>query len=159
MSLHQIKLIQKYCDEPLIANQIQLSLGHSLVLDSGVLVNRINKIDYNGVEGLLEYAQTHDLAIQAYGSLDGGRFTGNFDLAPNKDKKTIQLVHQLAEKYHTTAASIVLSWLLKIPGTIQPVIGTTNPKRIAACKDAVTIELSRTDWYNLWISARGQRIP
>ena len=65
----------------------------------------------------------------------------------------------MAEKYNTSASSILLAWVMKIPGNIQPIIGTTNPKRIAACKDAVTIELSRLDWYNLWITARGEKIP
>ncbi len=159
MSLAQIQLIQKYCDEPLVANQIQLSLGHSLVLDTGILVNRVNNADFNGVEGLLEYAQTHDLAIQAYSPLDGGRFTGKFDLTSSNDKKTIQLVNQLAENYNTTVETIVLAWLFKIPGNIQPVIGTVNTERISACKDAVDLELSRVDWYNLWVTARGESIP
>ncbi len=159
MSLHQIKLIQKYCDEPLVANQIQLSLRHSLVLDSGVLVNRVNKTDFNGVEGLLEYAQIHDLAIQAYSSLDGGKFIRKLSSTSDEDNETIHLVSLLAEKYNTTGASILLAWLLKIPGTIQPIIGTTNTERIRACKDAVKIELSRLDWYNLWVMARGQKIP
>ncbi len=159
MSLQQIKLIQKYCDEPLVANQIQLSLAHSLVIDAGVLVNTINNVDFNGVEGILEYAQTHDLAIQAYSPLDGGRFTGNLELASNNDKKTIQLVNQLAENYNTAVETIVLAWLFKVPGTIQPVIGTVNPERICACKDAVNLELSRVDWYNLWVTARGESLP
>ena len=159
MSLSQIQLIQKYCDEPLVANQIQLSLGHSLILDAGILVNRVNNIDFNGVEGLLEYAQTNNLAIQAYSPLDGGRFIGNFDLTSNDDKKTIQLVNQLAEKYNTTVEAIMLAWLFKIPSNIQPVIGTTNIERIVACKDAINIELSRFDWYNLWVTVRGEKIP
>lgn len=159
MSVSQIKAIQKHCDEPLVANQMQLSLGHSLVIDSGVLVNTINKADYNGVEGLLEYGQAHDMAIQSWGSLDGGRFSGNSSLAANEDKKTIELVNQLSEKYQTTASSIQLAWLFKIPGNVQPIIGSSNPKRILACKDAPNIELSRGDWYDLWITARGEKIP
>ena len=159
MSLHQVKFIQKYCDEPIVANQIELSLNHRLMLDTGILVNRVNDLDFNGVEGLLEYSQSNDLAIQAYSPLAGGRFTGNSTLVTNEDKDTIKLVNELAEKYTTTAASILLAWLFKIPGTIQPVIGSTNPKRILECKDAVNIELSREDWYNLWIIARGEGIP
>jgi len=159
MSIHQIQLIQKYCDEPLVANQIQLSLAHSLVLEAGILVNTTNTANFNGVEGLLEYAQTFDLAIQAYSPLDGGRFTGNYDLTSDDDKLTIQLVNQLAEKYNTTVQAIVLAWLFKIPGNIQPVIGTTNAERIRACKDAVNIELSRHDWYNLWVTTRDHKIP
>jgi len=159
MSLHQIKAIQKFCDEPLVANQIQLSLGHSQMIDSGVLVNRTNNTDFNGVEGLLEYAQIHDLAIQAYSPLNGGKFTGNLDLASNEEKETTQLIGQLSEKYNTSVEAIVLAWLFKIPGRIQPVIGTKNIERIEACKGAVDLELSRVDWYNLWIMARGQKIP
>ena len=159
MSVSQIQAIQKYCDEPLVANQIQLSLGHSLVLDSGILVNVKNDLNFNGVESLLEYGQANKLAIQAYASLDGGRFTGNLSLAKDGDENTIKLLNELAEKYNTTAASVSLAWLFKVPGTIQPIIGSTNPKRIAACKDATSIDLSRLDWYNLWITARGERVP
>ncbi len=159
MSLHQINAIQQYCDDPLVANQIELSLAHSLVVDSGVLVNRSNRQDYNGVEGLTEYMQKHNMAIQAYSSLAGGRYTGNTNLTSEEDRETIVLLSQTAEKYNTTSAAILLAWLFKIPGTIQPIIGTTNPDRIMACKDAVNIELSREDWYNLWIAARGERIP
>lgn len=159
MSLHQIDFIQKHCDDPLVANQIELSLGHSLLIDSGILANRVNTLDFNGVEGLLEYTQSNNLAIQAYSPLMGGRLSGNDHLASKEDKKTIDFVNQLAEKYNTTASSILLAWVMKIPSNIQPIIGTTNPQRIAECKDAVTIELSRLDWYNLWISARGEKIP
>lgn len=159
MSRHQISFIQKAFDQAFVANQIELSLAHSLLLDTGILVNRVNTIDYNGVEGLLEYTQENKLAIQAYSPLAGGRYTGNFDLASKEDKKTIDLVSELAEKYHTNPTAIMLAWLFKIPGKIQPIIGTTNPKRILACKDAVKIELSRSDWYNLWITARGQKVP
>lgn len=159
MSKHQIELIQNFYNEPLVANQIQLSLGHTLVFDSGVLVNRINNIDYNGVEGLLEYAQMNNLAIQCWGSLDSGRFTGNYELASADDKRTIEFVNQLSEKYKTTKEAIVLAWLLNVPAIIQPIIGTKNPQRILACKDAMTIELTRKEWYDLWILARGNRIP
>ena len=159
MSVAQITLLQNNLDEPLVTNQIQLSLGHALLLDSAVLVNRINSVDYNGVDGMLEYAQTNNLSIQAWSAMDGGRFTGNFDLVSAEDKRTINLIRQLAEKYGTTASAIVLAWLYKIPGNIQPVIGTTNPERIRECKDATSIELAKEDWYDLWIAARGQRIP
>ena len=159
MTLHQIDFIQKHCDDQLVANQIQLSLGHSLLIDSGILANRVNTLDFNGVEGLLEYTQSNNLAIQAYSPLMGGRFSGNDKLATKEDKKTIDLVNQFAEKYNTTSSSILLAWVMKIPGNVQPIIGTTNPQRIAECKEAVTIELSRLDWYNLWITARGEKIP
>ncbi len=159
MSLHQIAAIQEHCDEPLVGNQIELSLAHSLLIDAGVEVNRNMKENYTGVEGLLEHMRRHKMAVQAYSPLAGGRFTGNKNVSRKNDSEIVSLLNQTAEKYNTTAASILLAWLFKIPGTIQPIIGTTNPYRIRACKDAVTVELSREDWYNLWIVTRGESIP
>ena len=53
MNIHQIQLIQKFWTEPLAANQLQLSLGHSLVLDMGVSVNtRLIPYD-SGMQGML----------------------------------------------------------------------------------------------------------
>ncbi len=159
MSQRQIEFIQHYLKEPLVANQIQLSLGHTPVLDAGVLVNRINQVDYNGVDGLFEYAQMNSLAIQCWGSLDGGRFTGNYQLASKEDKKTIDYIAELAEEHGTSKESIVLAWLLRLPAIMQPIIGTKNPVRIIACKDAMDVSMSREEWYNLWILARANRIP
>ena len=99
------------------------------------------------------------MSIQAYSSLAGGRFTGNLALSSKEDKKTIELLQVLAEKHQTNPTAIMLAWLFKIPANIQPIIGSTKPERILACKDAVNIELSRSDWYNLWITARGQKVP
>ncbi|WP_435405864.1 hypothetical protein [Paenibacillus riograndensis] len=41
----------------------------------------------------------------------------------------------------------------------QPVIGTVNPGRIAACRDAGKLELSRREWYDLYVSSRGEKLP
>jgi predicted oxidoreductase len=41
------------------------------------------------------------------------------------------------------------------------VIGTINPKRIAACQDAENqaSQMSREEWYKLYVSARGKPMP
>lgn len=156
MSFHQIQFLQNFCDTPLITNQIQLSLGHPLLLETGILVNRVGNVSSNGVEGLLEFSRLNNLSLQAYSSLDSGRFTSNNS---NEDGPTKKLVRDLAEIYNTTREAIVLAWLFKIPGIVQPVIGTTNPDRIKASSKSLEIELSRKDWYNLWVTARGAKIP
>ena len=53
----------------------------------------------------------------------------------------------------------VIAWLLRHPAGIQAVIGTTNPARIRACARATQIQLSREDWYRLYVAARGQPLP
>jgi predicted oxidoreductase len=160
MSIHQIQLLQKYWTEPLAANQLQLSLGHSLALDIGVSVNtRLIPYD-SGMQGMLEYCQLHDMTIQAYGPLDRGLYTdGHRDSHTEQQRNTARVVAETAERHGVTTSAIVLAWLLMIPGTVQPVIGTTNVDRIHACRDALAVRLTREEWYSLWITARGAHLP
>lgn len=159
MSWQQIDQLKNCCDVPIEINQVQLSLGHSLPLETGVLVNKENKWDFNGVEGLLEYMQINDIEIQTWGSMDRGRYTGNEQLAGYQEKKVMALLRQLSEKYEVDPSALLLAWLFRIPGDLKPIIGTSDPRRIIACKEAAGIELSREDWYNMWIVSRGERLP
>ena len=56
-------------------------------------------------------------------------------------------------------AAISLAWLMRLPGQVQPVIGTTNPQRIKDAVAADHIDLSRDDWYRLYHAAREHRLP
>jgi predicted oxidoreductase len=137
-----------------------LSLGHSLALDLGVSVNT-RLIAYDcAMQGMIEYCQLHDMAIQAWSPLDRGKYIEQpHELLSGKELETAQMVAQFAERHHVTRTAIALAWLLKIPGTVQPIIGTTKPERIGACKDATTVQLSRDEWYQLWLTARGENLP
>ncbi|ERJ12680.1 aldo/keto reductase [Haloplasma contractile] len=159
MSTSQIQLIQHYLDEPLLANQLQLSLGHTMLLDLGVNINTTNLKHESGLLGMLEYSQMNNLAIQTWGSLDRGRFTKPLDQVSESDRQVAQQIIELARKYEVSESAILLAWLFRIPTTVHPVIGTTNANRIKSCKDALQIELTREEWYDLWILARHTPLP
>lgn len=158
MSASQIQLLQSYTNEPLISNQIQLSLAHPFMLDLEVWVNREESPKDAGLTNLLAYSQKNKLSIQAYSPLAQGKY-GKTDFTDKKDKNTAKLLVELAEKYNTSISGILLAWLWKIPADIQPIIGTTNLKRIQECAGALTIHLSREEWYALWILAKGYKLP
>lgn len=158
MSTAQIQLLQSYLDEPLIANQIELSLSHSMLLDLEVWVNRVESEKEAGLGDLLAYSQKNNMSIQAYSPLAQGLYTKS-GIKTEADKKTLFLIEELAEKYKTSSTAILLAWLWKIPADIQPVIGTTNLKRIKESVEAKSIELSREDWYALWINSKGVKLP
>ena len=50
---------------------------------------------------------------------------------------------------------------MKNTAKIQPVIGTANPERIIACKDAEQQSqlMTHEEWYRLYVSARGANMP
>ncbi|MCB0663412.1 MAG: aldo/keto reductase [Saprospiraceae bacterium] len=154
MNVNQIRLLQQHLELPLITNQIQLSLGHSGILNEGVDLNS-DKYQSTGMTGLLEYAQTNQMALQLWSPLDKGRFAIQDQIKNPEDKDVENMLNSLAEKYNCTIETIQIAWTLKIPGIIQPVIGTTHPGRIKACAQAKSLELTREEWYDLWIAARG----
>jgi predicted oxidoreductase len=78
---------------------------------------------------------------------------------PEHIQKCAVLVAKMANLRNVPAEAIVLSWLLKHPAGIVPVLGTTKPHRLAACAKALDVELSREEWYQLFESARGHPMP
>lgn len=158
MSTSQIQLLQFYLDEPLITNQIELSLSHSNLLDLEVWVNREESPLHAGMGELLAYSAKNEMSIQAYSPLAQGRYAQN-NLSNEKDRKTVLLLQELAEKYKSSSTGILLAWLWRIPSNIQPIIGTTNLNRIQESVEAMKVDLSREEWYSLWITAKGTKLP
>ncbi|MBS8266459.1 aldo/keto reductase [Mesobacillus boroniphilus] len=160
MSAGQIRLLQRNTDEKIIVNQLEMSLNKIGWLDTGVHVNQEAARQNTFPEGTLEYLQMEGIQIQSWGSLAKGLYTGkNIENESESVKNTAALVQKLAKKKQTTPEAIVLAWLMRHPAAIQPVIGTVNPARIQACGDAVNVDLSRDEWYSLYVSSRGERLP
>ncbi|WP_246188041.1 aldo/keto reductase [Paenibacillus tengchongensis] len=160
MSAAQIRLLQHYCDEPFIVNQLHMSLAKISWLDAMVSVNRDPWKDVTFPEGTVEYCRTENIQLQAWGPLAQGMFSGRpLEGQPERVVQTAALVRRLAGEKNTTPEAIVLAWLTSHPAAIQPVIGTVNPGRITACADANSLELSRQEWYELYISSRGEKLP
>lgn len=160
MSAAQIRLLQHYCDEPFIVNQLHMSLAKISWLDAMVSVNREPWKDITFPEGTVEYCRMENIQLQAWGPLAQGSFSGrSIEGQPESVVNTAAMVSSLAEQRNTTPEAIVLSWLMTHPAAIQPVIGTVNPKRIAACAGADQLELTRKEWYELYISSRGEKLP
>jgi predicted oxidoreductase len=146
MSRHQIAHLQVHLDLPLVANQIEMSLHRRDWLEADVA-------------GTLEHCQANGIALQAWGSLAQGRYSGRPETPA--DHATAGLVARLATAYGTTAETIVLWWLQRHPARIAPVIGTTSPARIRNCGDAAgkAPALTHEEWYELWVTARGAPLP
>ncbi|TQJ41861.1 putative oxidoreductase [Arthrobacter sp. SLBN-112] len=162
MSAAQIEVLQDRLESPVVANQLEMSLLKRAWLESQVLVNHPEHLDYSFPHGTVEYCVRNNITLQAYGSLARGVYTGAEPDSPTSaDAATAELVAALAGQYGTSGEAVLLGWLMKHPAGIAPVIGTVNPDRIRACGDAARVAqaLSRADWYKLWVTARGSNIP
>ena len=160
MHMHQITWLQQHLDLPIIANQLEMSLLQHDFISEGLLVGMKQGADHHFSLGLLEYSQTQNMQIQAWGSLAKGLFSGaSLDNQPQNVIDTAQTVARLAAEYGTNQEAIVLAWLMRHPAQIQPVIGTTNPDRIRASGKSAHISLEREHWYELLKNIRGVDVP
>lgn len=160
MQQHQMAFLQSSLSQPLVVNQIELSLSHRAWIEEGITTGNSGESLANFGAGTLEYCQLNKVQLQSWGSLSQGMFTGaDLKQQPQAVQQTAQLVSSLAAEYQVSPEAIVLAWLMRHPANIQPIIGTTNPQRIKNCVEAQNIRLSRSHWYQLWITARGRPLP
>ncbi|MFE5667441.1 aldo/keto reductase family oxidoreductase [Streptomyces niveus] len=155
----QIARLQSALELPLVANQLEMSLQRRDWVEAGVLVNTPAAAGLGYPLGTTEYCRANGIALQAWGALAQGRYTGREE-TPD-EVATARLVASLAEAKNTTPETILLWWLRRHPAGITPVVGSARPERIRACADAAVREpeLSHEEWYDLWLTARGAPLP
>jgi predicted oxidoreductase len=156
----QIKLLQTCVEQPLVANQLQLSVVHNQLINDGIVFNREDAGVMSRSEGTLEFCRTQSITIQAWSPLVGGRVSGRPIAPPNaRLEEAAALVAELATERNVSKEAILTAWLLRHPARIQPIIGTTNPSRIAGACQADDLELTREEWYRLFVAGRGGPVP
>ncbi|GBL05019.1 aldo/keto reductase family oxidoreductase [Glaciecola sp. KUL10] len=160
MHAAQIAWIQSAIDFPIIANQIEMSLAHADFVEESITTNMKEGCNSGFPRGTLEFCEQQSVQLQAWGCLAQGMYSGNLPDNPSQAQlATEKLLKQMSNRYSSNPNAILLSWLMKHPIGIQPVIGSTNIDRIIQCTHANKVELSREDWYLLFETARGQEVP
>jgi len=156
----QMEYLQSFLPDPLVANQLQMSLLHHGFAEVGISFNQASPDYPDGWEGVLEYCRLKDVSLQAWSPLDGGALTrGDLSKLSESARRTAALVLEYAEARGVPSEAVALAWLLKHPARIVPVIGTTRPDRLAACAKSLEVTLSREEWYRLFETARGRPMP
>ena len=154
----QIELLQKYCEERIMFNQMQLSLVHTPLIDSGMTVNMQVDQGIDRVLGTLEYCRLRDITIQAWSPFQRGFFEGAFLGDMQHYERLNQMIDRLAEKYQVTPAAIAVAWITRHPADIQVILGTTKDRRLLESAEGSEIPLTREEWYGLYREA-GNMIP
>lgn len=153
----QVELLQQAVPQRLIANQLQLSLKHTGMVDAWLHANMSDErsVDHDG--GILAYSRAKKMSIQAWSPFQYGFFDGVF-IGNEKFPELNAKLAEMADKYHTNVNAIAAAWILRIPGETQVIAGTTNAKRIAEVAEAGNICLLAQDWYDLYAAA-GNDLP
>ncbi len=153
----QIQLLQKFVKQPIIANQLQLSVTNATMISNGLEVNMFtdNAVDRDG--SVLDFCRLHDITIQPWSPYQYGYFEGVF-LNNDKFPELNETIDRIAKHYEVSNTTITMAWLLRHPAKLQPITGTMNLNRLEDICKASELYLTREEWYEIYISA-GNILP
>lgn len=153
----QIRLLQKYVEQPLVADQLQFSMVNSSMIQIGMEANMgtDGAVDRDG--GVLDFCRENEITIQTWSPFQYGFFSGVF-LGNPKFQELNDVIGELAQKYGTTDTAVAAAWILRHPAKMQLVAGTTKPSRLKEICQAADLTLTREEWYRLYLAA-GHMLP
>jgi predicted oxidoreductase len=154
----QIELLRRWVRQPLVVNQVELSLLHAPLINDGIVANQAPGA-YQAAAGTLDYCRLHDITVQAWGPVANGRLIDPPSRAEPRVRAAAKAVAEMAKAKGTSREAIALAWLLRHPAQIQPIVGTSKAARIVASCQADEVRLSREEWYRLFAAARGAPMP
>ncbi len=138
-----VNALQSGLSAPLVVNQVEIHLGR---LDCFY-------------DGTLDQCLEKKLTPLSWSPLGGG-WLGTGGKTSDLLRLQVQDVLDIkAAHYGTSRTAIALAWLLMHPSQVIPIIGSVNPENIREATSADKIELTREDWYNILVAARGKGLP
>lgn len=126
---------------PLEVNQIELSIVHTSPFYNGVTDQCIEK----------------NITPQAWSPMGAGKI--HLDAEDEKSRRIVSMANILGEKYNASFDQILISWLMKHPAGIIPVLGTTKIERIKAALGASSIEMTHEEWHMMLRASNGFDVP
>ncbi|MCO6389613.1 oxidoreductase [Aliihoeflea aestuarii] len=132
-----VTLLQSAMSQKLVANQIELSLVEHRPFTNGDLA----------------FVQERGIVPMAWSPLGGG------GLFTDGDSALSQALGRIAGEQGVEASAVAVAWLLRHPARILPVLGTNRLERIARIAEAMTVEIDRQTWFELYSLAIGHEVP
>lgn len=155
----QIDLLRKYVRQPIVANQLQLSITHQPIIAQGVSANMLAEQQSVTIDGggIVDYCRLNDITVQAWSPFQAGFFTGVFLGSPDYPELNA-VIDRLAGEYDVPPIAIATAWITRHPAQMQVVLGTTSPERVAGAAQGSELPLTRAEWYELF-RASGHLVP
>ena len=154
---YQMQLLQSALDMPLCVNQLQFSIMHAPMIQSGINVNMYNDSGVNRDGGVLDYCRLNKITIQPWSPMQYGFFEGYF-IDSEKFPELNKVLEDIGNKYGVSKTTVAFAWILRHPAKMQPVTGTTKLTRLEDCIKASEVRLTREEWYGIYRAA-GNVLP
>ena len=146
----QFELLAARLKAPLVTNQLELS--------------PLNLAPF--LDGTLDQCQRLRIAPMAWSPLGGGRLGATPAAAPDAagvDERAARVRTALAKVAAELGAAspeqVAYAWLLRHPARILPVTGSGRIARVREAVGALTLPLTREQWFDVWCASTGAPLP
>ncbi|GEK13464.1 aldo/keto reductase [Aliivibrio fischeri] len=134
-------LLQSRLDKPLVTNQVE-----------------INPLNFEVAhDGTLDQLQMNRIKPMAWSCLAGG------EIFSGQSEQVIRVRNVLEELKEEVGAQsidqVIYAWVRKLPSSPLPIVGSGKIERVKAAVDAMNIELTREQWYRVWVESKGHGVP
>jgi predicted oxidoreductase len=137
----QFELLAAKLDVPLVTNQIEYSV---LNMEAHA-------------DGSVELCQKLALRPMAWSPLGGGRLFQDDSDRTKHLRETLARVGR--EVGGASIDQVAIAWILRHPVQFVPVLGSGNPARIQRAVEALKIELSAEQWFEIRRDSLGRDVP
>ncbi|MDA3133496.1 aldo/keto reductase family oxidoreductase [Atlantibacter subterranea] len=135
----QFSLLQSRLPFTLATNQVEISPVHQPLL----------------LDGTLDQLQQLRIRPMAWSCLGGGRLFNDETFQPLRDE-----LHQVAQEIGAqTIEQVVYAWVMRLPSQPLPIIGSGKIERVRSAIHALSLEMTRQQWFRIRKAALGYDVP
>jgi predicted oxidoreductase len=137
----QFELLQSRLGKPLITNQVE--------------INPLNfEVAHDGTLDQMQMLRTRPMAWSCLGG--GSIFSGDSEQAV-RVRNDLEAIRE--EVGAASIDQVIYAWVRRLPSKPIPIIGSGKIERVQIAVDALDIELTREQWYRVWVASNGHGVP
>ncbi|HHG2234829.1 TPA: aldo/keto reductase family oxidoreductase [Vibrio parahaemolyticus] len=137
----QFELLQSRLGKPLVTNQVE--------------INPLNfEVAHDGTLDQMQMLRTRPMAWSCLGG--GSIFSGESEQAILV-RNELEAIRE--EMGATSIDQVIYAWVRRLPSKPIPIIGSGKIERVQTAVNALNIELTREQWYRVWVASKGHGVP
>ncbi len=137
----QFELLQSRLGKPLVTNQVE--------------INPLNfEVAHDGTLDQMQMLRTRPMAWSCLGG--GSIFSGESEQAI-RVRNELEAIRE--EVGATSIDQVIYAWVRRLPSKPIPIIGSGKIERVQTAVNALNIELTREQWYRIWVASKGHGVP
>ncbi len=110
-------------------------------------------------DGTLDLCMETGMVPLAWSPLARGLLGGEVDPSDLRAVDVARVCDRIAAEQGVARSAVLLAWAMRHPAGVVPIVGTQQVGRIRECARAVDVELTRDEWYEILVAARGEAMP